>query len=178
MGNRAKLSAAMLSLIATGATAPVLFDQFISEKEGNALVAVMDPGGVWSLCHGVTVIDGKRVVKGMTATEAQCKKVNAIERDKALAWVDRNIKVPLTEPQKVGIASFCPYNIGPGKCMPSGFFRKLNAGDRKGACVEIKRWIFDGGRDCRLTKGQKNGCYGQVERRDQESALTCWGLDE
>jgi hypothetical protein len=36
----------------------------------------------------------------MTATEEQCRKVNAIERDKALAWVDRNIKVPLTEPQK------------------------------------------------------------------------------
>ncbi len=39
--------------------------------------------------------------------------VNAIERDRALAWVERNIKVPLTEPQKAGIASFCPYNIGP-----------------------------------------------------------------
>ncbi|MCV5349466.1 lysozyme, partial [Escherichia coli] len=25
---------------------------------------------------------------------------------------------------------------------------------------------------------QKNGCYGQVERRDQESALACWGLDQ
>ncbi|MCR1310396.1 lysozyme, partial [Enterobacter sp. BT855] len=24
----------------------------------------------------------------------------------------------------------------------------------------------------------KNGCYGQVERRDQESALACWGLDQ
>jgi hypothetical protein len=36
MANRAKLSAAMLSLIAAGASAPVLFDQFISEKEGNA----------------------------------------------------------------------------------------------------------------------------------------------
>lgn len=93
----------MLSLIAAGASAPVLFDQFISEKEGNALVAVMDPGGVWSLCHW---------------------------RDKALAWVDRNIKVPLTAPQKVGIASFCPYNIGPG--YPSTFYQRINAGDRKG----------------------------------------------
>ena len=62
MANRAKLSAAMLSLIAAGASAPVLFDQFISEKEGNALVAVVDPGGVWSLCHGVTVINGKPVI--------------------------------------------------------------------------------------------------------------------
>lgn len=175
---RAKLSAAMLSLIAAGASAPVLFDQFISEKEGNALVAVMDPGGVWSLCHGVTVIDGKRVAKGMTATEAQCKKVNAIAQNRALAWVDQNIKVPLTAPQKVGIASFCPYNIGPGKCYPSTFYQRINAGDQKGACEAIRWWIKDGGRDCRLTKGQKNGCYGQVERRDQESALACWGLDQ
>ncbi|MFK8832690.1 lysozyme [Klebsiella michiganensis] len=178
MSNKAKFSAAMLALLAAGASAPVLFDQFISEKEGNALVAVVDPGGVWSLCHGVTVIGGKRVIKGQRATEEQCRKVNAIERDKALAWVEKNVLVSLTPPQKVGIASFCPYNIGPGKCFPSTFYRKLNAGDRKGACAEIRRWVFDGGRDCRLTKGQKNGCYGQVDRRDQESALTCWGLYE
>lgn len=106
------------------------------------------------------------------------KLVNAIERDKALAWVDRNIKVPLTEPQKAGIASFCPYNIGPGKCFPSTFYKRINAGDTKGACEAIRWWIKDGGRDCRLTKGQKDGCYGQVERRDQESALTCWGIDQ
>jgi len=127
MGGRAKLSAAVLALILAGAPASVILDQFLQEKEGNTLVAVMDPGGVWSLCRGVTVIDGKRVVKGQKATEAQCKKVNAIERNKALAWVDRNIKVPLTEPQKAGIASFCPYNIGPGKvpCHPGVFSFKL-----------------------------------------------------
>ncbi len=38
MSNKAKFSAAMLALLAAGASAPVLFDQFISEKEGNALV--------------------------------------------------------------------------------------------------------------------------------------------
>ena len=95
MSNKAKFSAVMLALLAAGASAPVLFDQFISEKEGNALVAVVDPGGVWSLCHGATVIDGKRVIKGQRATEEQCRKVNAIERDKALAWVEKNVHVPL-----------------------------------------------------------------------------------
>jgi GH24 family phage-related lysozyme (muramidase) len=54
--------------------------------------------------------------------------------------------------------------------LPSTFYKRINAGDRKGACEAIRWWIKDGGRDCRLTKGQKNGCYGQVERRDQESA--------
>ncbi|MCZ3466653.1 lysozyme, partial [Klebsiella pneumoniae] len=118
---------------------------------------------------------GRPVTQGMKLTQAKCDQVNAVERNKALAWVDQNVRVPLTPPQKVGIASFCPYNIGPGKCFPSTFYRKLNAGDRKGACAEIRRWIFDGGKDCRV---RSNNCYGQVSRRDQESALACWGIDE
>ncbi|WP_426770995.1 glycoside hydrolase family protein [Enterobacter cloacae complex sp. 379K3] len=110
----------------------------------------------------------------MTATEEQCRKVNAIERDKALAWVDRNIKVPLTEPQKVGIIYSARTTLARVNVSFSTFYKRINAGDRKGACEAIRWWIKDGGRHCRLTKGQKNGCYGQVERRDQESALTCW----
>lgn len=78
MSNKSKLSAAVLALIASGASAPLIFDQFISEKEGNALVAVVDPGGVWSLCHGVTFIDGRRVVRGMTATEEQCGRLTLL----------------------------------------------------------------------------------------------------
>ncbi|EBA8674316.1 lysozyme, partial [Salmonella enterica] len=113
------LSAAMLALIAAGASAPQLFDQFINEKEGNTLLAYRDNGGIWTVCRGVTRIDGKPVVKGQRMTQSQCDHYNAIERDKALAWVAKNIHVPLTEPQKVGIASFCPYNIGPDKCLPS-----------------------------------------------------------
>ncbi|KAA5864522.1 lysozyme, partial [Klebsiella pneumoniae] len=30
-------------------------------------------------------------------------------------------------------------------------------------------------KDCRV---RSNNCYGQVSRRDQESALACWGIDE
>ncbi|ECJ8655355.1 DUF3383 family protein, partial [Salmonella enterica subsp. enterica] len=40
-------------------------------------------------------------------------------------------------PQKAGIASFCPYNIGPGKCLPSTFYWKLNAGDRNRAAAVL-----------------------------------------
>ena len=180
MGNRAKLSATVLGLVLAGASAPVILDQFLDEKEGNHDTAYLDSAKppIWTICRGATMVDGKPVVKGMKLTTEKCNQVNAIERDKALAWVDRNIKVPLTEPQKTGIASFCPYNIGPGKCFPSTFYKRMNAGDTKGACEAIRWWIKDGGRDCRLTKGQKDGCYGQVERRDQESALTCWGISE
>ena len=128
------LSAAVLALIAAGASAPQILDQFLDEKEGNHTTAYRDGSGIWTICRGATMVDGKPVIPGMKLSKEKCDQVNAIERDKALAWVERNIKVPLTEPQKAGIASFCPYNIGPGKCFPSTFYKQLNAGDRKGAC--------------------------------------------
>lgn len=170
-----KLSAAVVGLILAGASAPVILDQFLNEKEGNSLTSYRDGSGIWTICRGATRVDGRPVTQGMKLAQAKCDQVNAVERNKALAWVDQNVRVRLTPPQKVGIASFCPYNIGPGKCFPSTFYRKLNAGDRKGACAEIRRWIFDGGKDCRV---RSNNCYGQVSRRDQESALACWGIDE
>ncbi|HGE7088417.1 TPA: lysozyme [Klebsiella aerogenes] len=175
MRKRTALSAAVLALVLGGAPATDILDQFLNEKEGNSLTAYRDGSqGIWTICRGATRIDGKPVTQGMKLTQEKCDQVNAIERNKALAWVEQNIHVPLTEPQKAGIASFCPYNIGPGKCFPSTFYKRLNAGDRKGACEAIRWWIKDGGKDCRI---RSNNCYGQVSRRDQESALTCWGID-
>jgi lysozyme len=165
----------MLALIAAGASAPVMMAQFQKEKEGTSLTSYPDGRGIWTICGGVTSVNGKPVVKGMNLTEKQCDAIDEAEQAKALSWVEKNVHVPLTNPQKVGIASFCPWNIGPGKCFPSTFYRKLNANDRKGACAAIKTWIFDGGKDCRI---RSNNCFGQVERRDQESELTCWGLDQ
>ncbi|OUK49674.1 lysozyme [Escherichia coli] len=100
-------------------------------------------------------------------------------RDNAIAYKEqRDKKVSELKQATATIADmqqFCPYNIGPGKCFPSTFYKRLNAGDRKGACEAIRWWIKDGGRDCRI---RSNNCYGQVIRRDQESALACWGIDQ
>jgi len=176
MGTKTKLSAAVLALVLGGATADKILDQFLDEKEGVRTIAYQDGGQrIWTICRGLTRIDGKPVTRGMKLSYSECKRYDSVERDKAIAWVRRNVTVPLSEPAIAGIASFCPYNIGPAKCFPSTFYKKLNAGDRIGACSEIKRWIFDGGRDCRI---RSNNCYGQIERRDQESALTCWGIDQ
>ena len=38
------------------------------------------------------MVDGKPVIPGMKLSKEKCDRVNAIERDKALAWVERNIK--------------------------------------------------------------------------------------
>lgn len=175
MGTKTKLSAAVLALVLGGATADKILDQFLDEKEGVRTIAYQDGRGIWTICRGLTHIEGKPVTRGLKLSFGQCKRYDAVERDKAIAWVRRNVTVPLSEPAIAGIASFCPYNIGPAKCFPSTFYKKLNAGDRIGACAEIKRWIFDGGRDCRV---KANNCAGQPVRRDQESELTCWDIDQ
>jgi len=174
-GIKSKLSKAVIALIISGAGASAILGQFLDEKEGNRLTAYQDGMGLWTICRGATRVDGRLVYKGMNLTAAKCAQVNKLESDKAIAWVKGNVTVPLTQPQIAGIASFCPYNIGPAKCFTSTFYRKLNTGDKRGACSEIKRWVRDGGKDCNI---RANNCFGQVQRRDQESELTCWGLDE
>ena len=139
------LSAAVLALIAAGAPAPDILDQFLDEKEGNHTTAYRDGAGIWTICRGAIMVDGKPVVPGMKLSKEKCDQVNAIERDKALAWVEKNIRVPLTEPQKAGIASFCPYNIGPGKCFPSTFYRRARwrAGvstDKQNILLKNEEW--------------------------------------
>ncbi len=96
------LSAAVLALIGAGASAPEILDQFLDEKEGNHTTAYRDGTGIWTICRGAILVDGKPVVPGMKLSKEKCDQVNAIERDKALAWVEKNIKVPLTDPRKRG----------------------------------------------------------------------------
>ncbi len=73
------LSAAMVALIAGGATAPVLMDQFQQEKEGSRLIAYADNGGIWTICGGVTRVNGKPVVKGMRLNADQCRAIDRAE---------------------------------------------------------------------------------------------------
>lgn len=152
-----------------------VYDQFLNEKEGNKLVSYKDGSGIWTICRGITTIDGKSVKQGMRMTESQCAVLNSKEAQKSLDWVKQNVKVPLNPIQQVGIASFCPYNIGPTKCKGSTFFKYLQKGDWKNACKQIPNWVFDGGRDCRI---RSNNCAGQVVRREQEEYLCLYTLGE
>lgn len=158
------LSRKVLALIASGASAVVIATQFLHEVEGDRLAAYRDGGGIYTACMGVT--DG--VKAGDRFTPEQCAKMDAAAVTKAADVVKRIVTVPLTEPERAAVISFCAYNIGPGKCADSTFLRKLNAGDRAGACAEIKRWVFDGGKDCRI---RGNNCYGQINRRQMETEL-------
>jgi lysozyme len=158
------LSRKVLALIASGASAVAIATQFLHEKEGDRLTAYADAGGVYTACMGVT----KNVHTGDVFTPEQCAKMDADAVNEAASEVQRMVTVPLTEPERAAVISFCAYNIGPGKCANSTFLKDLNSGNRAAACAQINRWIFDGNRDCRV---RDNNCYGQVIRRQQETEL-------
>ncbi len=96
------LSAAVLALIAAGAPAPEILDQFLDEKEGNHTTAYRDGAGIWTICRGAILVDGKPVIPGMKLSKEKCDRVNAIERDKALAWGQKHQSAADRTPRKRG----------------------------------------------------------------------------
>lgn len=73
MADRAKLSAAVLGLVLAGASASAILDQFLDEKKGNSLNAYRDGSGIWTICRGATLVDGKPVRQGLKLTQAKLK---------------------------------------------------------------------------------------------------------
>lgn len=82
------LSAAVLALIGAGASAPQILDQFLDEKRVTTLrhTAMVPATGPSVGGH-----DGgwKTRFSRYETVEGKCDQVNAIERDKALAWVEK-----------------------------------------------------------------------------------------
>lgn len=176
--NRTKLSAVVLALIAAGASAPRIYDQFLTEKEGVRYTAYQDGKKIWTICKGLTRIYDRPVVRGDKLTPAECTKLDTEVQEEGLAQMAKLVKPDvwkeMSPAAQAGVASFCWHNIGPGQCKDSTFLRLLNLNRRNEACGEITRWIRDNNQDCRI---RSNGCIGQVERRMQEDELCLVGWE-
>lgn len=170
--SRSTLSKAIAALIAAGASAGAIYSQFLHEREGTRLVAYPDGVGIWTICSGLTRINGRPVRKGDTMSAEECRRADEQVQREGLARMQALVRpevwAGLSEPAKAGIASFCIHNIGEAKCRASTFLRLLNEGRRNEACAQITLWIRDQGKDCRV---RANGCAGQVDRRMQEDEL-------
>lgn len=133
----------------------------VAPFEGRSLVAYLDPVGIPTICEGITA--GVRM--GDMATPAECDALLEHELQRAVDAVDRQVLVPLPDTRRAALASFV-YNVGEGQLARSTLLRKLNAGDVRGACAELSRWVYAG--------GKKLG--GLVRRRAAERELCEVGL--
>lgn len=153
--SKARIAVAALSLSAVGFVGIALKEDY----RGTAYVPVK--GDVPTIGFGST----KGVQMGDTITPPKAltwamRDVQAFEGD-----LRRCVTVPLFQHEYDAYVSFA-YNVGGGAFCGSTLVRKLNAGDYEGACGELRRWVYSGGRKVQ----------GLVNRREQEYQ-TCLGLN-
>lgn len=129
---------------------------FIGYFEGRNLFAYLDPVGIPTICEGIT----RGVTLGEKRTPEQCDAALTIEVRRAANAVARHVTVPLSETRYTALISFV-YNVGEGNFARSTLLRKLNSGDGVGACNEMTKWVYAGGRKLK----------GLVKRRQTEFEL-------
>ncbi|CAB3775399.1 Lysozyme [Bacteriophage APSE-3] len=110
--------------------------------EGMRHKPYKDGGDVLTVCYGHT---GNEVIPAKHYTDEECLALLEKDLKAAMAVVETQVTVPLTEMQKAALASFV-YNVGSGAFARSTLLHKLNAGDMPGACNEMRRWKYDEGK--------------------------------
>jgi lysozyme len=134
--------------------------EFITRWEGFRENAYLCPANVWTVGHGFTFVNGRRVRKGDTMTKEQSLELLRAKITTTAQQIDALVKVPLTDNQMAALVSFV-FNLGLGAFQGSTLRRILNTGDYQGAAAQFDRWVFAGGR--RL--------LGLVNRRRAEREL-------
>lgn len=144
--------------VAMAATSGIVSD------EGFLLKTYRDPVNITTGCAGVT---GARygIEAGKTYTQTEC------EQKTALAMVDHYFETRGCLPGNLPVRTHAAflrfgYNVGAAKFCSSTLSRKAKAGDLAGACAELSRWTFAGGRQL----------PGLVARRKSERAQCEAGL--
>ncbi|ECI9840177.1 lysozyme [Salmonella enterica] len=129
--------------------------------EGRRYIPYRDVAGVLTVCDGHT---GKDIIPGKRYTDAECDALLDKDLKRVKAQVDPLIKVSIPESERAAFYSFA-YNVGTGAFTRSTLLKKLNAGDHAGACNELKRWTYAGGRQWK----------GLMTRREIEREVCLWG---
>lgn len=146
------MTVAALAVSAAGLVAVANFEGFRSE-------AYKDVAGVPTIGYGETA--GVKMGQTTTPDRALVQLLKSLNNHSD--QIKQYIKVPLSQNEFDAYSSFA-YNVGVGNFRSSTLLKKLNAGDYEGACSELLKWKYAGG------KVQA----GLVKRR-QEEYRTCMG---
>lgn len=154
------------SIIAGGAGAIAIAAALITGPNGNdGLEGVryqpyQDVVGVWTVCYGHT---GKDIMPGKTYTKAECQALLDKDLNTVARQINPYIKVPLPETTRGALYSLV-YNVGAGNFRTSTLLRKINQGDINGACDQLRRWTYAGGKQWK----------GLITRREIEREVCTW----
>lgn len=133
----------------------------VAHYEGLRTKAYLDPVGISTICYGET----ENVKLGDVKTKEECDNMLSVRLGYFSRQVDAMIE-PEISPQELAAYSSLAYNVGLGAFKGSTLLRKVNSGDRSGACDELPRWNKAGGKVL----------AGLVKRREGERLLCLSGL--
>ncbi len=154
MGLKQRIAVGVLSLSAAGLIG-------IASHEGFSDTAYIPiAGDVPTIGFGST--EGVQLGDKITVPEA----LERLHRDvgNAESAIGLCVTVPLSQGEYDAFTSLA-FNIGSSAFCSSTLVRKLNGGDYEGACQEIRKWVYSGGRKVQ----------GLVNRREDEYRM-CMGL--
>ncbi|KMK11057.1 lysozyme [Pluralibacter gergoviae] len=129
--------------------------------EGREYIPYRDVVGVLTVCDGYT---GSDIIPGKKYSDTECDSLTRADLQRIARQVDPHITVQTTETQRAAIYSWA-YNVGATAAINSTLMKKLNSRDYAGACAELKRWVYAGGKKWR----------GLMNRRDVEYEVCTWG---
>ncbi|MGP1959373.1 MAG: lysozyme [Arsenophonus sp. NC-TX2-MAG3] len=131
------------------ATAVAIVAILVQWHEGIKNKPYKNNDDVLTVCYGHT---GKEVIPGKHYTYEECQDLLEQDLKTAMSVVETHVTVPLSDIQKAALASFV-YNVGNRAFVRSTLLKKLNTGNRQGACNEMRRWKYNEGK---ISKGLVN----------------------
>jgi len=160
----------VLGMTAAGTlSAAVLIQPWEARRHVPYLDTIAYPP-VWTVCDGIT---GPAVVPGKHYDDLECDAMLAEEVTKHENGLDQCLSVEPPLETKAAMISFT-FNVGVRAACRSTLVRMANAGDLKGSCNQLSRWVFAGGRKIR---GLENRRFRGDATRISERSLCLKGLD-
>lgn len=141
---------------------------FVTSHEGESLQAYQDSAGKWTICHG----ESFNVQPKDKLTTQECDALAQSRVGMFMLQVTQALRVPLPPATLAAHTSFA-YNIGIAGYKRSSALRLTNAGNAKGGCRAMLKWVLADGKDCSI---RSNNCYGLYLRRQDEVKLCLSGL--
>lgn len=140
---------------------------WLKKDEGLSLTAYEDVAGVWTGCYGHAYVQ-----PGQSWTEEQCNAILEADTMAHLLPVIAQLRVPLS-PKTLAAHAHFAFNIGVGAYAKSKTLKLTNDGDLAAGCRAMGNWFTAAGKDCRI---RRNGCYGLINRRNDEISTCLAGL--
>lgn len=148
---------AIVIAAACGIAAPLTM-----HSEGEVRHGYRDPVGIVTDCYGHT---GAGALLDRAYSDQQCKAQLLLDEAKAGQAIAGCIRVRIPLKTRAAFTDFA-FNAGPRAFCHSRMAAHVNAGDLAGACAQLSRWVYAGGRVL----------PGLVTRRAAERALCEAGL--